>query len=240
MVQTGDPQLEIADKMLLIPDLLGYLLCGEKTTEYTNATTTQILSPAGGWSDEIIGMAELPRRLFTGLQKSGEVKGQLLDVLRAYTGLGGGCRVFCVGSHDTASAVASVPSSAEHFAFISSGTWSLMGMVTDSPIINDMVFSSRLSNEGTVTGGFRPLKNIMGFWIIQNCKRSWDRSDTVSWDDITGLAEAAPAFRSLIDVNAPVFFDGADMPEKIQRFCRDAGQPVPQTKERLPGRCLRA
>lgn len=230
MAVTEDPQLEIAEKMLMMPDLLGYMLCGEATTEYTNATTTQMLGTAGGWSKEILRMAGLPETLFTRLQMSGEVKGELLAGLRDDAGLAGSTRVYCVGSHDTASAVASVPALTDDYAFISSGTWSLMGVVTDRPIINDLVYASRLSNEGTVTGGWRPLKNIMGLWIIQNCKRSWDREEQTGWDDIVRLAEAAPAFLSLIDVNDPLFFDGADMPQKIQRYCRDMGQPVPETK----------
>lgn len=230
MANTGDPVLEIADKMLMMPDLLGYLLCGEKTTEYTNATTTQMLGVDGKWSKELIRMAGMPETLFTDLQMSGEVKGELLPLLCEDTGLSGGSKVFCVGSHDTASAVASIPATTENFAFISSGTWSLMGVVSDQAIINDTVFKSRLSNEGTITGKWRPLKNIMGLWIIQNCKRRWDREKSISWEEIVSLARSAPAFRSLIDVNDNLFFDGADMPGKIQRYCRETGQAVPGTK----------
>jgi sugar (pentulose or hexulose) kinase len=230
MANTGDPVLEIADKMLMMPDLLGYLLCGEKTTEYTNATTTQMLGVDGKWSKDLIRMAGMPETLFTDLQMSGEVKGELLPLLREDTGLSGGSKVFCVGSHDTASAVASIPATTENFAFISSGTWSLMGVVSDQAIINDTVFKSRLSNEGTIAGKWRPLKNIMGLWIIQNCKRRWDREESLGWEEIVSLARSAPAFRSLIDVNDNLFFDGADMPGKIQRYCRETGQAVPGTK----------
>jgi len=238
MVQTGDPALKIADKMLMMPDLLGYMLCGEKTTEYTNATTTQMLSSeTGNWSKEILRMAGLPETLFTRLQMSGEVKGELLPALREDTGLSGVTNVYCVGSHDTASAVASIPAATDNFAFISSGTWSLMGVVTGHAIINDSVYRNRLSNEGTVTGGWRPLKNIMGLWIIQNCKRRWDREGQTGWDEIVELARKAPAFRSLIDVNDRMFFDGADMPGKIRQYCRETNQPVPESKGEI-ARCV--
>ena len=110
-----------------------------------------------------------------------------------------------MGSHDTASAVASIPAENENFAFISSGTWSLMGVVTDHAVLNDDVYRDRLSNEGTITGGYRPLKNIMGLWIIQNCKRRWDREQSIGWDEIVRLAMAAPAFQSLIDVDDRLF-----------------------------------
>lgn len=238
MVQTGDPALEIADKLLMMPDLLGYMLCGEKTTEYTNATTTQLLSSeTGSWSEEILRMAGLRGTLFTRIQMSGEMKGELLPVLKEDAGLSGVTGVYCVGSHDTASAVASIPAATDNFAFISSGTWSLMGVVSDRAIINDSVYQNSLSNEGTVTGGWRPLKNIMGLWIIQNCKRRWDREQKIGWDEIVKLAKSAPAFKSLIDVNDHLFFDGADMPGKIQQFCRETGQPVPETKGEI-ARCV--
>jgi sugar (pentulose or hexulose) kinase len=238
MVQTEDPVLKIADKMLMMPDLLGYMLCGEKTTEYTNATTTQMLSSVTGeWSADILNMAGLQETLFTRIQMSGETKGELMPAIREDTGLKGIPRVFCVGSHDTASAVASVPAATEDFAFISSGTWSLMGVVADRAIINDAVYQNSLSNEGTITGSWRPLKNIMGLWIIQNCKRRWDREQQIGWDEIVALAKKAPAFKALVNVNDQLFFDGDNMPGKIQQYCRETGQSVPETKGEI-ARCV--
>ena len=230
MVRSDAPELQIADKFLMMPDLLGYLLCGGISVEYTNATTTQLLdSRTGDWSRDLLKMIGLPASLFAGIQKSGEVKGELFPYIMQETGLQSRPSVICVGSHDTASAVASIPATTDNFAFISSGTWSLMGVVSGKAIINDMVFGKRLSNEGTVSGAYRPLKNIMGLWIIQNCKRQWDREKQVSWDDLVQMAKQAPAFRSFIDVNAHEFFDGADMPQRIQQFCKKTGQPVPET-----------
>ncbi len=231
MVLQGDPQLRIADKLLMIPDLLGYMLSGVKSTEYTNATTMQLLdSRTGRWSEKLLEMAGIHESLFTAIQQSGEIKGQLLQTVLQDTGLREAADVICVGSHDTASAVASVPAKTDNYAYISSGTWSLMGIVTDHAVMGDVMYENHFSNEGTIAGGYRPLRNIMGLWIIQNCKRFWDRERKLTWDEIGEMAAAAPALRSFIDVNAGDFFTGEDMPEKIQRFCAATGQTVPQTK----------
>ncbi len=230
MAQTGDPQFAAADKMLMMPDLLGYMLCGQVSTEYTEATTTQMLDRTGNWSPQILSMAGIPETMMSPLQMSGTEKGRLHEFIRQDTGLAGTPVVYNIGSHDTASAVASVPAALDNYAFISSGTWSLVGAVSRDAIVSDEVYNGGLSNEGTVDGGYRLLKNIMGMWIIQNCKKLWDREHKTSWDDIMGLAEKAAPFRSFIDVNAHVFFDGNDMVRKIQGFCADTGQPVPESK----------
>jgi sugar (pentulose or hexulose) kinase len=154
----------------------------------------------------------------------------MLKWLAADTGLANRPDIICVGSHDTASAVASIPALTRNFAFISSGTWSLIGIMSDCAIVNDFVYDNHFSNEGTVDGGYRPLRNIMGLWIIQSCKRQWDTEVKLSWDDIVGAAGLAPAFGALIDVNESMFFDADNMPQKVQQYCADSGQPVPQTK----------
>jgi len=231
MVKSGDPQLDIADKLLTMPDLLGYLLCGVATTEYTHATTTQMLDArTGQWSKDILDMCGVSPAIFAHIQSTGEVKGSLRQEIAADTGLGNLPNIFCVGSHDTASAVASVPAVTQDYAFISSGTWSLIGVVSDHAVINDFVYQNQFSNEGTVDGGYRPLRNIMGLWIIQSCKRQWDTESVMRWDDIVLAAESAPAFGSFIDVNIPLFYDGDNMPRKVQEYCAQTGQTVPQTK----------
>lgn len=231
MVQSPDPQLEIARTLLTMPDLLGYMLSGVATTEYTHATTTQLLdAKTGRWSPDILAMCGVSPGLFANIQQCGEIKGKLLQAVVKETGLSNMPHVYCVGSHDTASAVASIPAATSNYAFISSGTWSLIGIVTDHAIINDAVYENQFSNEGTVDGGYRPLRNIMGLWIIQSCKRQWDQEEKISWDDVVRAAEAAPAFRSFIDVNEPLFYDGDNMPRKIQNFCKETGQPVPQAR----------
>jgi len=231
MVQTNDPQLLAAEKLLLMADLLGYLLTGQISNEYTFATTTQMLDKdTGTWSKELIGMLGISEELLAPIRMSGTLKGQLFDFIKEDTGLRNIPPVFNVGSHDTASAVASVPARNDNFAFISSGTWSLIGMLSDKAIISDEFFVRRFSNEGTVDGAYRPLRNIMGLWVIQNCKRQWDREQKLSWKDIDVLVDKAPAFRSFIDINAHQFFDADNMTQKIQEFCKATGQPVPQTK----------
>jgi sugar (pentulose or hexulose) kinase len=187
-------------------------------------------SRSGKWSKEIIGMLGVPESLFTEIQMSGEVKGTVYPAIVSEAGLKSAPSVICVGSHDTASAVASVPATTENYAFISSGTWSLMGIVSDHAIVNDVVYENKLSNEGTVTGSWRPLKNIMGLWIIQNCKRQWDREQKNSWDELVEMAKAAKPFGSFIDVNSHDFFDGDRMPQKIQQYCKSTGQRVPETR----------
>ena len=229
MVQSGDPQLTAADKLLLMPDLLSYMLCGKATCEFTNATTMQMLEN-GTWSGKITDMIGIDPELLPDIQMSGTKKADLYTHIGQETGLSGAVPVYCVGSHDTASAVASVPVSEDSYAFLSSGTWSLIGIESEKPLINDTVYQNKFSNEGTVEGTYRPLRNIMGLWIIQNCKREWDAVKKVSWGDIVGLAKQAPAFASLIDVNAHAFFDGGDMVRKIQQYCADTSQSVPQTQ----------
>lgn len=230
LVWGGDPLLGIAEKLLLLPDLLGYLLCGEMSAEYSNATATQMLDrTTGNWSKGILDMTGVPESLMPDIRMGGTIKGVLYDYIKEETGQKGFCPVFNVGSHDTASAVASVPAEDDNYAYISSGTWSLMGIVSDEAIVNDFVYENDFSNEGTVDGKYRPLKNIMGLWIIQCCKKQWDRESAMGWDEISALAEKAPAFRSFIDVNDRLFFDGDNMVRKIQRFCEETGQPVPQS-----------
>ncbi len=237
MVLLGDPQLEIADKLLLMPDLLAYMLCGEVSCEYTHATTTQMLGGNGEWSKEIIDMIGIKQSLLPKIQKSGTVKGALLPHIVQEVGLKNAPTVYCVGSHDTASAVASVPAQTESFAFLSSGTWSLIGTVRKDALINDVVYDHKFSNEGTVSGDIRLLENIMGMWIIQNCKREWDKAQTISWDDVVDMAKSAPQFASFIDVTAHEFYDGSAVVDKIRKYCEDTDQPVPQTLGEI-ARCV--
>lgn len=231
MVQTDDPQLSIADKLLMMPDLLGYLLCGEISNEFTDATTTQMLDlQSGQWSEQIVNMAGLPQDMLAPVQMSGTKKGRLFEFIQQDTGLVNCPAIYNVGAHDTASAVASIPAKDNSFAFISSGTWSLMGVLSDKAVVNDKIYCSRFSNEGTVDGTYRPLRNIMGLWIIQNCKRQWDRDENISWKELDLLVENVPAFGAFIDVNAHDFFTADNMIQKIQSFCEATGQRVPQTK----------
>ncbi len=230
MIETEDPQLKAADKLLLMPDLISYMLCGRVSCEFTHASTTQMLDAKGSWSTQLVDMLGISADLLPKIQMSGEKKDDLHEDISREAGLDYAVPVYCVGSHDTASAVASVPASNDNYAFLSSGTWSLIGIETDEAIINDAVYSSGLTNEGTVTGDKRLLKNIMGLWIIQNCKRQWDSKWKTNWDDIVEEAETTEPFSSFIDVNSHDFFDGENMIQKIQSYCRATGQSIPETK----------
>ena len=225
----GDAALEMADTILLTPDLLGYFLTGEKGTEYTIATTTQLYNPTTkDWDWETIEQLGLPKKIFTKIDKTGTIRGHLRKELCEELGLNPAAFV-AVGSHDTASAVAAIPGKGS-FAFCSSGTWSLFGVETDEPSLTPEIAAAGFSNEGTIQGGFRPLRTIIGMWIIQECRRDWIKNGVnISWDGVVQEAQKAEPLRSIIDPDAPEFYAGGNMEKKIQDFCRRTNQPVPET-----------
>ena len=233
----GDAALEIADTMLLTPDLLGYFLTGEKGTEYTIATTTQLYNPTTkDWDWETIEQLGLPKKIFTKIDKTGTIRGHLRKELCEELGLNPAAFV-AVGSHDTASAVAAIPGKGS-FAFCSSGTWSLFGVETDEPSLTPEIAAAGFSNEGTIQGGFRPLRTIIGMWIIQECRRDWIKNGVnISWDGVVQEAQKAEPLRSIIDPDAPEFYAGGNMEKKIQDFCRRTNQPVPETIGQV-ARCI--
>lgn len=233
----GDRELAQAGTLLLLPDLLGYLLTGEAKSEYTNVTTTMLYNPSTkDWDRETIRALGLPEHIFTEIDRAGQLRGYLRADLAEEIGINQAAFA-AVGSHDTASAVAAIPGSGS-FAFCSSGTWSLFGVETERPILTDAVRRANFSNEGTIQGGFRPLKNIMGLWLIQECRRDWERQGRkYGWDEIVAAARDAEPFRSVIDPDDGEFFAGGDMVGKIQAFCRRTGQPVPETVGQM-ARCV--
>ena len=233
----GDVALEQAETMLLTPDLIGYFFSGEKASEYTITTTTMLYDPvAGDWDWASIDELGLPRRIFTKIDRPGTVRGHLLRSIAEEVGINQAAHC-AVGGHDTASAVAAIPGQG-NFAFCSSGTWSLFGVETDQPILSDAVRDAGFTNEGTVQGGFRPLKNIMGLWLIQECRRDWAKAGKkYSWDEIVEMAKGAEPLRSVIDPNYGPFFSAGNMEEKIRDYCRKSGQPVPETPGQV-ARCI--
>lgn len=233
----GDAALEGAKTMLMMPDLLGYFLSGEAMSEYTNVTTSQLYDPAAGdWDYSTIQALGLPKEIFTKIDRAGSLRGKLLASVAEETGVNRAAYA-AVGTHDTASAVAAIPGEGS-FAFCSSGTWSLFGVETDQPILTDEIYRSNFSNEGTVQGGFRPLKNIMGLWLIQECRRDWHkRGENVTWDGIVQEARKAEPFKSVIDPDCSAFFAAGGMEKKIQKYCRDTNQPVPETRGEV-ARCI--
>ncbi|MBQ4577504.1 MAG: rhamnulokinase, partial [Clostridia bacterium] len=233
-----DAALGCARTLLMMPDLLGWFLSGEAKSEYTNVTTSMLYDPTRkDWDWSTIEELGLPRRIFTEIDRAGQLRGSLRPELAEELGLNRAAYA-AVGTHDTASAVAAIPGSGS-FAFCSSGTWSLFGVETDAPILTDAVRDANFSNEGTVQGGFRPLKNIMGLWLIQECRRDWAKKTgvTYSWDEIVAQASAAEPFRTIIDPDYGEFFGGGDMIRKLQDYCRKVGQPVPETVGQI-ARCI--
>ena len=225
-----DVALANAKTMLMMPDLLGYFLTGEAKSEYTNVTTGMLLNPTTkDWDWETIEELGLPKHIFTEIDRAGQLRGCLRPELAEELGLNR-ASFAAVGTHDTASAVAAIPGTGS-FAFCSSGTWSLFGVETDRPLLSDEVRNANFSNEGTIQGGFRPLKNIMGLWLIQECRRDWIKQTgkDISWNEIVKEAEKAEPFRTVIDPDHGEFFSGGDMIRKVQKYCREVGQPVPET-----------
>lgn len=232
MKEQGDEALEAADTLLFMPDLIAYLLTGEKATEYTIASTSQMIDPSTrSWDKELLEKLGLPTGILTEIQPAGTVRGLLKEEIARETGLPQ-VPVIAVASHDTASAVAAVPAEkGSRFAYISSGTWSLLGAELKSPLCREEVMQANYTNEGGLCGTTRLLKNIMGLWIIQECKRAWDREGAqIGFGEIVKLAEAAPAFKAVIDVDDPCFMAPGGMPERIQDYCRRTNQPVPETR----------
>jgi rhamnulokinase len=224
--------LESASNLLMIPDLLGYWLTGEVGVERTNASTTQLYDVlARDWSDELIARVGLPRRVFPGLREPGDVIG---PVLPDETGLAPGIPVIAVGSHDTASSVVAVPASDDRFAYISSGTWSLVGLELDAPVLTDEAREANFTNEGGVDGRIRFLRNVMGLWILQECQRIWGDDDL---DALLRDAAGAPPFVTLIDPDTPEFLAPGNMPARIEEHCRATEQEPPRSRGAMV-RCI--
>jgi rhamnulokinase len=228
MVGEHNPALEAADVLLLIPDLFNHWLCGSRTSEFTNATTTQCFDPAtGGWATDLLERLDIPGHLFPDVVPPGTMLGAVTPETAAATGLGS-ARGVAVATHDTGSAVAAVPFNRPDSVFLSIGTWSLVGVEVEKPLINDETFAANLTNEGGMAGTFRLLRNVTGLWLLHECRRSWaERGREHTFEELVDLARAAPALRSFVDPNAELFLELGDMPGRIQSFCRQSNQPEP-------------
>ncbi|HEV3146156.1 MAG TPA: rhamnulokinase family protein [Gemmataceae bacterium] len=222
------PLLDIAANLLFIPDLFHYFFTGIKVNEYTDASTSQMLDPVRGNCDfDLLMKFGLPTRMLGNIIPPGTEVGPLRSKIASDTGLSP-VPVIAPATHDTGSAVAAVPAQGKNWAFISSGTWSLMGAEIDTPLVNEDVRAANFTNEGGVGGTIRFLKNIAGLWLVQECRRAWERGgQKFSYDELTKFAEAAPPFVSLIDPDHASFMLPASMPAAIGEFCRKTGQPVP-------------
>lgn len=222
--------LERAKTMLFMPDLLNYMLTGVKKTEYSIASTGQLLEAGSGeWSEEIIATLGLPRGIFTEIVRPGTPVGKLSDEICEELGTPK-ADVIAVGEHDTASAVLAVPATEKDFVYISCGTWSLFGTELEAPRIGEKSQRYNITNEGGCYGTIRFLKNIIGLWLIQESRRQWAREgDSYSYAELERHALAAEPFRSFIDPDAPEFVPQGNLPRRVREYCRRTGQPVPET-----------
>jgi rhamnulokinase len=238
MADAHDPSLAAAETLLLIPDLFHYWLCGSRTTEFTNATTTQCLDErSGDWASDLLERLEIPARLFPDILQPGTSLGPIAADAAVATGLQG-TSVIAVATHDTGSAVAAVPLRTAGSIFLSVGTWSLVGVEVERPLVTDASYAANLTNEGGVAGTFRLLRNITGLWLLEECRRRWAYDGHAhAVKDLVELARSAPALRSLVDPDDPAFAEPGDMPARIVERCSHTGQPQPLTPGEVT-RCI--
>ncbi len=226
MVIARDPQLESAQTFLTIPDLFNHWLSGSVCCEFTNATTTQCFHPLSrGWAFPLLEALGIPTHIFPPTCEPGTHLGRLLPATAKETGAGP-ISVIAPACHDTGSAVVAVPASTADFAWLSSGTWSILGAEVDQPVLNEKALAYNLTNEGGVFGTWRLSKNIMGLWLVQECRREWG----LTYDELTRLAAEARPFLAVIDPDRGEFLHPGNMPEKIRRSCAETGQPVPEAQ----------
>lgn len=236
MKLSGSPLLDIAETMLMVPDLFHWLLTGVKCNEMTEASTSQFYNPIkGDWSTELLERFSLPTRILAKITQPGTTLGSLRANLAAETGLNA-AKVVLPGTHDTASAVMAVPAQSRpgvrpDWCYVSLGTWALMGIESPQPVVNDAVLKLNFTNEGGVGGTTRLLKNITGLWIVQECRRVWNQQGAnLDWEALNQLSAAAAPLQSFINPDAADFGAPGDMPEAIRAFCRKTGQKVPEDK----------
>ena len=225
----GTPQLAAARTLLMIPDLLAYWLTGQAGAEVTNASTTQLYDVrAQAWATSLMTRVGIPPGIFPPLRRPGDTIGELLPRITTETGLGTPVPVLAVGSHDTASAVAAVPAQGPGFAYISCGTWSLVGMELPGPVLSEASFKANFTNEAGIDGTIRYLRNVMGLWLLQESMRTWSaRGTPADLDTLLAAAAEAPALRAVIDPDDPHFLTPGDMPGRIAHACRRTGQDPP-------------
>lgn len=223
------PLLDVAHHLLFIPDLFNYWFTGLKVNEYTDASTSQLIHPdKRTWAHDLINRFGLPERIFGTLVQPGTVLGPLRGAAAQQTGLAG-LPVIAPATHDTAAAVAAVPARGDSWCYISSGTWSLMGAEVTQPLTGPKALEFNFTNEGGVSGTIRLLKNIMGLWLVQECRRSWERAGVeYTYEALMRLAESAAPFQGLVNPDDAAFMLPPDMPQALADFCRRTGQTVPE------------
>ena len=220
------PLLDVAETFLTIPDLFNYWMSGKICCEFTNATTTQCFDPVHrSWALSLLETLDIPTRILPTVCEPGTALGSLLPEVAANSGVGS-IPVIAPACHDTGSAVVAVPAENKDFAWLSSGTWSIMGCEADTPRMDESALAYNFTNEGGVFGTWRLSKNIMGLWLVQECRREWN----LSYDELTQLAAQAVPFLAVIDPDDPSFLHPGGMSEKIRAYCTKTHQTIPQTK----------
>lgn len=219
LVESGSPLIEAAATFLMSPDLLNYWLTGEKLCEYSIASTTQMLdATTGSWAGDLLAVLGIPLNIFPDIVPPGTKIG-------TYEGI----QVITPACHDTGSAVAAIPTETATFGYISSGTWSLVGLETSRPHLGADAFAANVTNEGGVYGTVRLLSNVVGLWLVQQCRATWQQAGSdYDYNALVELAQAAPALVSFIDPNAPEFIVPGDYPSLVRTICSKTGQPVPE------------
>jgi rhamnulokinase len=229
MTRADDPLLRDADRLLMMADLFAHFLSGASVSEYTLASTSQALNAGTrDWARPMLERLGIPTGLLPEVVEPGTSVGGLVPDLASAHGLGA-TRVILPGSHDTASAVAGTPLASPSTAFLSSGTWSLIGLEVPSPVVSDVTLAANLTNEGGVAGTIRLLRNVVGLWLVQESRRTlWADREPPTYEKLTGLAESAPAFTAFIDPDDERFLRPGDLPARVREFCSETGQPVPE------------
>jgi rhamnulokinase len=227
-VRAEDPVLDGADKLLMMPDLFNHFLCGVSVCEYTEATTGQTLDPwTRDWARPLFERLGIPTHFLPEIVEPGTVLGQLLNEVADTTG----CRdtqVVAGASHDTASAVAAIPLAGPSTAYVSSGTWSLVGLEVQEPVVNEASLAANLTNEGGYAGTITLLRNVMGLWPMQQSRKAlWPGDGAPSYEELCDLAETAPQATAFMDPDEQRFLWPGDMPTRIREYCEQTGQPIP-------------
>lgn len=240
MVETKHPQLGQAQTLLMMPDLFHYWLSGEKCVEYTDASSSQMLDArTRTWAKAMLAKFNIPTHILPDIISPGTVIGKMQESLKDELGFKTDVPIIATGSHDTANAVAAIPYLDKQSVYISSGTWSLMGIELDEPIVSEAALSYNFTNEGGVMGKIRFLKNVMGLWLLQESRRQWQREGKdYSWAELLELAEKATPFVAIIDPDATDFLSHGDMPANIRAYCKRTGQLEPEDVGSIIRCCL--
>ncbi|HVW00945.1 MAG TPA: rhamnulokinase family protein, partial [Planctomycetaceae bacterium] len=226
-----------AERFLLMADVFHWLLCGSQVVEFTNATTTQCFDAQHGtWAFDLLRKLEIPSNMFGEVVQPGTRLGRLRASIANRLGIPR-LEIVTPATHDTGSAVAAVPTEltgSPRWAYISSGTWSLIGVEVERAVITDRAFELNVTNEGGIDGTYRLLKNVMGLWLVQECRRSFERAGRpIDYAEMARQATAAPGFRAFVNPDDPRFLAPDDMPAAIREWCQASGQPVPQSEGEL-------